>query len=228
MKRSSLKHIHLAGLAAVLLLGWGGESHAAVNATVAVVSDYAFRGVSQTGEDPALQLSLDYSHKSGFYLGAWGSSVDLGDAAAEIDLYLGFLREYKSGFYWNLGTIRYNYPKEGGLNNQEIYAGVGYKAFSTKLYYSDDFAGTQQDGTYFEVNWDFELPKKFTLGVHAGNSTFDAIGIEDYRDYKLYIAKEFKVLTANLSWVDTDTEQFGDAGDQLLILTLSRTFELHK
>src|SRR3546814_13206433 len=46
--------------------------------SAAVVSDYRFRGVSQTGEDAAIQGSIGISHESGLYAGVWGSSVDLG------------------------------------------------------------------------------------------------------------------------------------------------------
>ena len=48
------------------------------SSTITATSDYDFRGVSQTGKDPALQLSLDYAFDSGFYAGLWGSNVDFG------------------------------------------------------------------------------------------------------------------------------------------------------
>lgn len=60
---------------------------------VGVTSDYRFRGIAQTATDPALQAGVDFAHKSGFYLGAWGSNVswikDFGasDGSLEIDLY---------------------------------------------------------------------------------------------------------------------------------------------
>ena len=44
-------------------------------ANVALVSDYRFRGISQSYTDPAIQGGFDYSHASGVYLGTWGSSV---------------------------------------------------------------------------------------------------------------------------------------------------------
>src|SRR5665811_1106927 len=42
---------------------------------VGVTSDYRFRGIAQTSTDPALQAGVDFAHKSGFYLGAWGSNI---------------------------------------------------------------------------------------------------------------------------------------------------------
>ena len=45
-----------------------------------VVTDYRFRGISQTfgGSNfwaPAVQGGIDYSHSSGFYVGNWNSNV---------------------------------------------------------------------------------------------------------------------------------------------------------
>src|SRR5688572_5950194 len=46
---------------------------------IALVSDYRFRGISQTFEKPALQGGFDYTHEpSGIYLGNWNSNVSEG------------------------------------------------------------------------------------------------------------------------------------------------------
>ena len=64
---------------------------------VGAVSDYRYRGISQTSKKPAIQGGVDFAHKSGLYLGAWGSNVkwveDFNGATKgnlEIDLYGGF------------------------------------------------------------------------------------------------------------------------------------------
>jgi len=42
---------------------------------VGLVSQYIFRGLSQTNGDPAIQGGADYSHASGFYAGTWLSNI---------------------------------------------------------------------------------------------------------------------------------------------------------
>ena len=42
---------------------------------IGVVSDYRFRGISQSYRLPAVQAGFDWTHASGFYLGNWNSSV---------------------------------------------------------------------------------------------------------------------------------------------------------
>src|SRR6476620_2710499 len=42
---------------------------------VGAVTDYRYRGISQSRERPALQGGIDFTHKSGFYLGTWASTI---------------------------------------------------------------------------------------------------------------------------------------------------------
>ncbi len=81
------------GLAAVALSLTAMAAQAEITGNAAVLSDYNWRGITQTSQDPALQGGIDYAHESGFYLGAWASNVDFGDCCdenVEIDLYTGF------------------------------------------------------------------------------------------------------------------------------------------
>src|SRR5690554_4324388 len=70
-------------LSAGLMLA--GNASAEVSGSVTVVSDYLFRGVTQTNENPALQGGVTWNHDSGFYAGAWGSSISwLSDADPDV------------------------------------------------------------------------------------------------------------------------------------------------
>ncbi|MBV8034499.1 MAG: hypothetical protein JOY88_05450, partial [Pelomonas sp.] len=42
---------------------------------VGVVSEYRYRGISQTRLKPALQGGIDYADPSGFYIGSWASTI---------------------------------------------------------------------------------------------------------------------------------------------------------
>ena len=84
---------------------------------VGFVTNYIFRGVSQSGAKPALQGGFDYTPASGFYAGAWGSSISwLSDARVadnaglELDTYLGFRNSFATDFSYDVGYLRYNYP----------------------------------------------------------------------------------------------------------------------
>ena len=71
----------------------------AVTGGVTLITDYRFRGVTQTNEDPAIQGTINFNHESGFYAGVWASTIDggldgstpalTGYGDAEVDLYAG-------------------------------------------------------------------------------------------------------------------------------------------
>jgi len=74
-------HTACAALAAALLAATASAASAQdvdVAFNVAVTSDYVFRGISQTDEDPGFSGGVDLTYGS-FYSGAWVSNVDFGD-----------------------------------------------------------------------------------------------------------------------------------------------------
>ena len=67
------------GIAAIVLARAGVTANAAeLSATVTATTDYDFRGITQTAQDPAIQGSIDLATDPGFYAGVWASNVDFG------------------------------------------------------------------------------------------------------------------------------------------------------
>ena len=100
---------------------------------VTLVSDYRFRGVSQTYEGPAIQGGFDYSHAIGFYLGNWNSNVAsqvyTGGSGVEMDVYGGYRRSF-GAFGMDVGYLYYHYP------NAEFQSpGLGSQSFDTQELY---------------------------------------------------------------------------------------------
>ena len=80
---------------------------------VGVASDYVFRGVSQTEENPQLSDGWDYCNGI-FYAGGWASNVDFGDGTdAEIDLYAG-VKPTWGDVTFDFGAIYYGYVNAPG------------------------------------------------------------------------------------------------------------------
>jgi uncharacterized protein (TIGR02001 family) len=78
MKKPNLS-ILLAG--ASLLASSGAMAQAAPESSLSynagVVTDYRYRGISQSRLKPAVQAGVDYADKSGFYVGAWLSLIHI-------------------------------------------------------------------------------------------------------------------------------------------------------
>lgn len=193
-------------LAAVALSLTAIAAQAEVTGNAAVVSDYNWRGITQTSQDPALQAGIDYAHESGFYVGAWGSNVDFGnccDENVEVDLYVGF--GGGETVTWDVGLIYYFYPGADDLDFPEIYAGLGYEWLSGKISYSDDFGNSGESAFYLEANAAYELPANFGLEAHVGYSDGDAIDDfygESYMDWSVGVTYDISHFTLGLKYAD--------------------------
>jgi uncharacterized protein (TIGR02001 family) len=103
------KFLKLAGVAAVASTALIGAAQAedrefSWSMTVGGTSDYIFRGISLTSEDPAAQGSVDMSYGI-FYAGAWASNVDgAGYEPMELDLYAG-IKPTLGQFTFDFGLI---------------------------------------------------------------------------------------------------------------------------
>jgi uncharacterized protein (TIGR02001 family) len=220
-------------IAAAALLLATGAAHAGVSGTTTAASDYDFRGISQSATDPALQASLDWAHDSGFYLGAWGSNVDFGDCCEEdieVDVYAGFSRSLDSGVSWNAGFVYYLYPGasyedafglDEDLHYWEVSVGGGFKNFSTKFWYSDNFAnfedisGESASAWYLEANYTIPLPQDFAIGLHAGKSDGDYWGDNDYFDYSVSVSKALGHFNLSLKYIYPDVEDTAEVTDDV-------------
>ena len=196
------------------LLGAATAAHAELSATVTGISDYRFRGISLTNDDPALQGSLDWAGENGFYVGAWASNIDYGndvDGDIEVDLYAGFAGGAEDGLGWDVGIVWYAYPGADDIDDYpEIYAGLSFGVFDVKQWYSNDLGGTELDGWYTEGNASFALPANLTLNLHAGYNYGDAFDNTEYLDYSIGLAYTLGNFELGLAWIDTDLDN-GDA-----------------
>jgi len=85
-----------------------------VSGNVALVSDYRFRGVSQSNGGAALQGGITISHESGAYAGLWSSNLagwgTFGGPNLELDLIAGYKFLVASGAALDVGLTWYTYP----------------------------------------------------------------------------------------------------------------------
>lgn len=191
---------------------------------VGVVSEYRYRGLAQTKGDPALQGGIDYAHASGFYLGAWGSSIkwikDSGTAAiatkgpVELDLYGGYKFE-AAGAGFDVGYLRYQYLsntlKDNAAfvdpNTDEAYGAVTVGPATLKYSYafSNLFGNPDSKGsTYWDLSATFDLGNGFSVVPHAGRQTVKN-NLNSYTDVALTLNKDFgEGWVASLSAISTN------------------------
>ncbi|MFZ2997301.1 TorF family putative porin [Sphingobium sp.] len=87
-----------------------------VTGSVGLVSDYRFRGVSQSDKGMAVQGGITATHESGVYVGTWGSNLGgwgrFGGSNMELDLFAGYAIPL-GGATLDVGATWYMYPSGG-------------------------------------------------------------------------------------------------------------------
>lgn len=195
---------------------------------ISLVSDYVFRGISQTSGKPALQGGFDYAHPSGLYLGTWASNISwITDTAGatgsslEVDFYGGYKGSITSDLAFDLGLVAYTYPNRelspGFLKQEtrEIYGALSYKWLTLK--YSRSLGalfGWNETGTmektkgsgYLEANATFDLGSGWGLTGHAGHQKVSGRSSASYSDYKIGITKDIGFGVAGLAVSSTNAK----------------------
>jgi len=209
--KKSLLSLTVASVLSIPLTANAGD-FGTVSANVALTTDYYFRGISQTGNDGALQGGFDWSHDSGVYAGVWASNVDFGETHLEVDTYIGFANDIgDTGFSYDVNLLRYNY-NDAEYETNELTFALSYSYFSAAYKYSDDWYDTGESSNYFSLGFNYDLPENFALSASIGQSFGDAydkkrMGTDtdfDYIDYKIGISKDFYGVNWDLSYVGSD------------------------
>lgn len=203
-----------------------------------VVSDYRFRGFSQTGEEATIQGSFTVTHESGLYVGVWGSGISFNNGT-EIDIVGGFAKEVASGLTVDVGATAYLYPGASNTTVIEPYLAltgtVGPATIKGGLAWA--WAGqdalSDESAIYAYTDAAIGIPKTpVKLKAHLGYSKSDSfLGGLDGKvfDYSIGAEASWKSLTLGVSYVNTDeTSALGwkDAigADGAVLFTLGAAF----
>lgn len=157
---------------------------------LAFVSDYVFRGISQTDNDPAMQGGIDIGYGI-LYAGWWASHLDFegfgNDAKVEMDWYVG-MRPTWGPLTFDFAALYYTYPGAGWIPPlvgpqpayMEFKAGVSGSPvkdliLGATLYYSPD--------NFFETGPAFTGEGSAAYTFHAvGPFTPTVSGVIGYQD----------------------------------------------
>lgn len=191
------------------------------------VSDYVFRGASQTEENPTGQAGVTYTHGSGLYVGTWASGVDFGTRKPdfEVDVFVGYNFDINENINFDVALNRYMYPDAGASNYNELITTTTFAdTYSATVAYSNDVWNTDTDGWYVAVGGEWELPQEFSLNAGLGYSTFEKDVAEDYLDWSLGVSRAFGPATVGLTYHGTNSRgeyNFGETADDRVVLSVS-------
>ena len=209
--------------AALTVAGLAGSASAAelpgglsVSGSAGIVSDYRFRGISLSDEDPAIQGGITVTHDSGFYVGTWGSSIDGGGlyGSTEIDLFGGWSGEIAPGTTLDGMIAYYSYPNgNDALGKADYFEGTAklshsfgpVEATAGASYSWDQGALGGSDNTYLFADAAAAIPATpITLKAHVGYTDGALAPGGDYTDWSLGAESAFGPLTLGVAYIDTD------------------------
>jgi uncharacterized protein (TIGR02001 family) len=200
-----------AGVALVSLSGAALAEEFSWSATATGTSDYVFRGISQSDNDPAIQGSVGVAYGM-FYAGVWASSIDFApDADIEVDYYAGFKPTW-GPVTFDFGVIYYDYP---GFTDDadilELKAGVSGEIAKdltggATLYYSPDY--NEYEYLVYEGTLAYALPTfsvfSPTISGTVGRYEWETAGFIDYTYWNAGLALAVEKLTFDFRYWDTD------------------------
>jgi len=203
-------------------------SEHSVSGNMMIVSDYRFRGISQTFLLPAIQGGIDYSHKSGIYVGNWNSSISgisySNAAGIEMDFYGGWKGEIAKDINLDVGLLQYYYPnakivtgsRDEKYDTLEAYIGGSWKWVSLKYSHaiSDFFGLTSATGGsdskgsgYLDLTASYEVMPKLSLVGHIGNQKVKNYSNLDYTDYKLGVTYDMSGWMLGAAYISTNADK---------------------
>jgi len=204
----------------------GGGFSVSGNATL--VTDYRFRGLSQSDRRFAVQGGFTLSHQSGFYATVWGSSVDdyvANGSDQEIDFVGGYSHSFGDTTI-DVGLLYYYYPGSGGVPTDffEPYASISHDFGPLTAKITANYAPSQAalsigagDEDNFYLAGDLTVPfgeTGLSASAHLGHSfgpSYLTVG-DEYTDWSVGLSYSRGPLSIGITYVDTDVTAITPSG----------------
>lgn len=197
--------------------------------SLALTSDYVFRGISQSRGKPALQAGVTRSWSGGAYAGTWTSGVDQGpgEPNREIDVVAGYRVPIGDAIELDVSLNRYVFPGAGTGNYNELVAVAGFAdAYRLSLAYTDDLWHTGSNSLYLGLGASWPMAADVTLDIEIGHAAFRRSARMDVRDYMHWgvaLVHRRGLFSASLGLHGTSAaarRDFGAAAGNRAVLTL--------
>lgn len=195
-----------------------------VTFNVGGVSDYRYRGISQSRLKPALQGGVDYvNNPTGFYAGTWLSTIKWtkdagGGGDVEMDICAGKRGGIAKDMSYDIGVLSYVYPSNGlskvanfvDANTTEVYGqfihGPAYVKYS---YATSNLFGfvNSKGSSYWDIGTNPEIGNGFTLNLHVGHQSVKNNHTYAYSDWKIGLSKEFFGVNMHIAVIGTNANE---------------------
>ena len=182
---------------------------------VGAVTDYRYRGLSQSRLEPAVQGGVDFT-KGGFYVRTWASTIKWikdsgGDSDVEVDLYGGYKGSVNKDLSFDVGFLTYQYPSNKlavDANTNEVYGALTFGPVTAKYSHSvSNLFGNadSKNSGYLDLSGSFEW-EGLSLVPHVGYQKVTNHSDISYTDYSFTVSKDFNGLVVSGAVIGTDLD----------------------
>lgn len=196
------------------------ESAGPWSVTLAVTSDYRFRGQSQNSRDFTPQGSIDFESENGFFAGVWASAIDFSDTGdldseIEIDLYAGYNFTVSDATSGSLKATYYVYPDNpGNYEYWEFQLAMSHSmdrvTLSGELNFSPDYFNGTGSAVAVAGGLEVALVEHLSASGHVGYQWIDdnfLFGTDDYVYWDIGLtATLWDHVTLDARYVATDLD----------------------
>ncbi len=200
------------------------------SASLTGATEYVWRGVEQSGGDPAIFGSVSAAY-NGFYAGVGAENVDFLGINTEYDMWAGWGGDIGSNVRLDLTVVRYGYidaPDGIDLDTTELKAGLsttlGKASVGAVVHWTNDFFATEESATYLEFNGSIPVAKKLSASGTLARQFLD----DDDASYMTWNAGLTYAVADNLGldvrYIDTDIKNSGGTADSRIVAGFTASF----
>jgi len=208
---------------------------AEVSGAITLTSQYIYRGQALSDGNPAVQAGIDIDFDSGWFAGAWGSSIEVntpgGRLDTEFDYYLGYHFAVTPELETSLSLLRYSYPGQSDYFDYDytelLLSATLHDRYSIEFGYSDSVYGFDAIGRHLELRSEWPLRNAWILSAGIGYNDIEDMGTSNYLYWDLGASARWSRFIFDLRWYDNETPRgifSGRSAESQLVVSVSVGF----
>lgn len=217
-----------------------------ISGSLSFLTEYYWRGATQTQHKPAVQGILRMDHDTGVYAQIFASNIQLGiGSSLEFDYFLGYNYSLNDHLKLNLQYLDVNYPGKDktlpqvdfeeyslGLAASDLLRSDDQLDFS--FYYSPDYTLETGKMLRYEAGYRFPINAKWGTYTQIGYNKFSSLDAYArlwdtdkktyFCDYKVGVDLSFQNFIFDLYYADANINKALSNADSTVVFSLSRIF----
>ncbi len=195
--------------------------------SVGVASDYVYRGISHSGEDPAVQASIKFRPAKGWFVRGFVSEVESPyNGNLEFEFVGGYEFQLDKDFSLMIEGVYNVFTDEetGDSDYAEANVVLDYKkVFQATFGHTLDYYGTDESATYLEGRFQLPLHDVIKTAAYVGYYSLDGNAGESYSLVGFDAWTHIGDIKFKVSFTDTDIEN-SDLADSRIFVNASYRF----